>query len=826
MQGPMSASGLLLLLTMVGLVLAVERGFVYCPAHLCACESVDGALVINCRHLYLSSLPKFLSFDGRVVELSLRYNSIQHLPARGFQGLHVERLDLLDNAVSVVHQDAFAGLEHCLRSLSIQLYAVYGLPSRALSRLANLQTLIIVGCNQQQLLPGLFLNLTALKELHLTGCRTAYVQAGALTSLSHLQTLVLAQNALQSQHLAEISLLEDLLVLDLSSNNIRNLSRLLFPGFCKLRTLKAASNKLTYIAKETFANLDFSLEELDVRDNHIDERALGSLANLRLLVRLDVSDNNIHTLSRDYFAGLRYIQTLSLANNKVTTVGRHSFLGLGFSLQELNLRGNPLEFIEAGTFEEFRVLEKLNLSHTKLGQRLGQYTFHGLSLSLKYLDLSMSQLTSDDIQAIASLTNLVDLDVSCNHICSIDLNLLTTSSQLTRANFSYNNAFTFANLPASGSSLQTLDLSWNSIQTMQGCGLFVLRELRDVHLQGNPLACDCGLSWLYRWLQIQRASRHLAMYNWTCSSPASLRGSQFPDLQFADLKCPHSAHHGSLCPQLPVRPYTGEFSPVTRIIQLNSTPPCSPMCLNISRPDPSSVHVEWKVRNIKEKNVYNLSLHRHNGSVGVQAATLPASSENYTFVNVYSTVAMDVCIVALTRHLQPLVERCQLVPLYEDRALSGTDGLGSLIENSFLPLLFIYISGSLAVAFLVACVVVCIHRQRNRPRPVKPFYLTYPAWYDNRSSICSSSSVCDPHLMLSGNAHTRSTSLVDRLSFGCQDSEFSLPQGLPSRPSSRRESRLCPSNCRCSTVTSVFTHQGEGSVTGAAPVNTEFFFHF
>ena len=109
----------------------LERGFVYCPAYPCVCESDNGALVVNCQYLYLTQLPKFLAFDGRIRTLSLKQNSIRQLPARAFQGLHVESLDLTENVISHVHDQAFEGLEDSLEELRLQvcLFACVFLPS-------------------------------------------------------------------------------------------------------------------------------------------------------------------------------------------------------------------------------------------------------------------------------------------------------------------------------------------------------------------------------------------------------------------------------------------------------------------------------------------------------------------------------------------------------------------------------------------------------------------------------------------------------------------------------------------------------------------------
>jgi hypothetical protein len=122
-----------------------EKGFVYCPAYPCVCESEGegGGLAVNCQYLYLTQLPKFLAFDGRIRTLSLRQNSIRQLPARGFHGLRVQSLDLTENVISHVDDDAFEGLEDSLEELQLQVSSKHMVMPKKCINVTHVLTLCI-----------------------------------------------------------------------------------------------------------------------------------------------------------------------------------------------------------------------------------------------------------------------------------------------------------------------------------------------------------------------------------------------------------------------------------------------------------------------------------------------------------------------------------------------------------------------------------------------------------------------------------------------------------------------------------------------------------
>ncbi|XP_055878763.1 insulin-like growth factor-binding protein complex acid labile subunit [Biomphalaria glabrata] len=844
------AYSLIVLFAQLCLSKSVERGFVYCPAYPCSCESRDGALIINCMSLYLSALPKFLSFDGRIKELSLRFNNIRTIPPNGFQGLHIERLDLLDNAVTTINDDAFMGLENSLKALSLQLYAYDGLPTKALSKLTHLKSLQVIGCKQLELDSALFKNLVNLETLHLIGCRTTAIKSGAFTSLPKLKSLVLSSNALRFEDLQELNVLHHLTELDLSNNNIQMLDNQAFSKLSKLRYLNLANNKMTQAAGGAFYNLDFTLEELNLQDNFLKEDALKSLRYMKSIRVLDLSSNNISRIQEEDFMALRYLTSLNLADNDIKFLEKRSLIGVASSLVSLDLSGNPLETIEGGVFAEFSRLESLNFNKTLVGSALRHDTFNGAKKTLKHLHASYSGVTSTQVASLSTLHHLTELDLSLNKIGRVDFQVISAWRHLKFANFSHNNISEFLTGPLSNvnSSLKALDISNNHIEVIPDCVFFLLKELTDVKLDNNPLACNCSSSWLFRWRQITQSSSRAWSSNWQCSPINSLPRRMFSDLEFSDLNCLNSSSEEARC-LLEYLPWAMENATTKPIAHVSITPPYSTdkiMYFNITQPNPSSLHVKWATRVNGLIGGFKVMLTRCNDSSVVEAVTVSPDTTHYTFYPFDRNVQQELCVVLLAEDLSHLETKCEGVssPVINIRdGKSKEQHMYTVVHNSFVPLLLIYISGSLALAFIIACLVLCVRKNLSKPEPTKdPFFSGYPAWVDQRSSTSSLPISHDPHLFLfeelgspeHRDFHTHSTLISSRGTASGRRLPPSSMRDYSNNQLSRRNSRslsvpsvlhLCP--YECTNLNSFVSKPSSNELlAGRAEINDEFYFHF
>ncbi|KAH9488012.1 hypothetical protein Btru_066815 [Bulinus truncatus] len=848
---------MIVLLSLTHQAVSVERGFVYCPAYPCSCESRDGALIVNCMSLYLTTLPKFLSFDGRIKELSLRMNSIRHLPAKGFRGLHIEKLDLLDNSITTVHDDAFVGLENSLKALSLQLYAFEGLPTSALSRLTRLRSLHIVGCKQQELHSEQFKNLESLESLQLIGCRISRLMPGVFGPLPKLRSLVLSGNGLRVEDVHEVNVLNHLTHLDLSSNDIRWLDNRIFARLSKLRSLNLANNEMSNIAAEAFSNLDFTLEELSLHSNQLNEEALKSLRYMKTMRTLDLHSNNISMLSEQDFSATRHLTSLNLAYNGIMSLERKSLLGLGASLVNLDLQGNPLETIEAGAFLDFQKLESLNVSRTMIGGSLRGDTFQGIEKTLRRLQASHCSIESPDMASLSAFSHMTQVDLSFNNVDRVDFETISGWRHVVFANFSHNNISEFLAGPLTSvnSTVKAFDISWNRIQVIPECVFFLLTELTDVKLDGNPLACNCTSSWLFRWRQLTHSNIREWSNGWQCAPSTSAARKMFSDLEFSDLKCGSSPSEEMRCltqylPWATVNPSPRSSEHVAA--STPSSPPTSDRIarFNITHPNPVSLHVRWGARVGGLIGGYKVMLTRCNDSFVVESVTVSPDTTHYTFYPFDRNVPQEVCVVMLAEDLAHLETRCEGVstsssspPVISIRDPKSKDQhLYTVVHNSFVPLLLIYISGSLALAFIIACLVLCVRKNRSKPVRVDPFNPGYPAWMDQRSSVTNLSVGPDHHMFLFEDLgaqehrdyHTHSTLISGRSSASGRRLYQQSARDLPNVQLNRRNSRtpsvpsivhLCPYECASLTSTLPKPLASE-ILAGRAEISDEFYFHF
>lgn len=111
----------------------------------------------------------------------------------------------------------------------------------------------------------------------------------------------------------------------------------------------------------------YQLIELDLSDNLIELRddLFSSLGKHLEILKLD--KNNIGSLPRFAFSGLEKLDSLSLRENKISCISNDTFASkeLG-NLKKLDIYGNELSEIGAGTLELFPKLEFLNIMDNRI----------------------------------------------------------------------------------------------------------------------------------------------------------------------------------------------------------------------------------------------------------------------------------------------------------------------------------------------------------------------------------------------------------------------------------------------------------------------------
>lgn len=210
----------------------------------------------------------------------------------------------------------------------------------------------------------------------------------------------------------------------------------------------------------------------------------NEILRLPYLVHLDISNIAIHQLRDFTFVNMPNLQMLKLMSDDITALEPYTFAGLS-NLRKLSLRNNSLSSLPYGVFDDL--------------------------VQLTRLDLSENYLSAIDMNMFDKLSNL--------QILNLNRNALSHVGQFTN------------NL----TSLQNLDLSYNSITYIQDETLNSLLSIETVTLIGNKFECSCVIHKL-----IYSAQQNQSIQNpdeIVCSGPSAMIGQSFKDVILEDLPC-------------------------------------------------------------------------------------------------------------------------------------------------------------------------------------------------------------------------------------------------------------------------------------------------
>ena len=320
--------------------------------------------------------------------------------------------------------------------------------------------------------------------------------------VNSLQTLDFANSSLSTFPLA-VSVASDLMILDLSSNNIQHIPE------CKLTHLKRLyldGNPIRDIESSTFADMRH------LRDLSITIKQLSAGESLRMFIPCD---------------SLSSLTSLAIVNTDVGAhlkdVVSHNCLSRLHTLEcdTCQLTDDSLGIITSQTAHNF---VSIALPHNYLGNNAiknlvrSEESISALP-SLRHLDLSNNAISSVTLpDSDRFFPPLVSLDLSHNRITKVDSSIYS--------------------LP----SLSNLDLSHNSLTMVDLGSVDWDSNYLKVLLEGNPLVCDCEAEWMINTAndQLQGAPGPLhthEIHTLTCHNPTSLRGVSLYNIRLNGLCC-------------------------------------------------------------------------------------------------------------------------------------------------------------------------------------------------------------------------------------------------------------------------------------------------
>ncbi|XP_071444746.1 chaoptin isoform X2 [Hetaerina americana] len=442
------------------------------------------------RALSLSRLPGgktrlepelFQSYGPDVEELRMVGAKLAAIPNHAFRHLRgLRRLDLSENSISTIENEAFDDIGHSLRALRLsRALSLSSLPSEAFRPLTDLQMLDLGGNRLRSFPEATFHFMRSLRILALQDNEIEDLPKGTFQPELHnsLRELRLSFNALGVVRTGTFADLASLELIYMDDNRIARIEESAFANLPKLRYIDLRGNKIETMADESFQNLP-ELEVLDMAYNSLTRLDLlafdqvGTLSSFHLnashnlinelsvntsvVVRtggfihanvrvLDVSHNNISHVERGYMSSLAMSLThLHMSFNKISNATREAFGSLPH-LQWLDLGYNDMRQLEYDAFRGTRHLQVLHADHNDLTD-LPSEVFRTLS-SLRVVDLSHNRLRSlpDGLFQDAALERL---DLSHNMLVRAPSSALGSGQ--------------------SARTMRELDISWNGISSLHG----------------------------------------------------------------------------------------------------------------------------------------------------------------------------------------------------------------------------------------------------------------------------------------------------------------------------------------------------------------------
>lgn len=441
----------------------------------------------------LTTIPRAIR---AIKELSLLYLASNRIRVVGGELAHLSsslrRVLFSRNQIVTLHRDAFRNFTR-LQRVGLANNAIEKMPTTLFSAAPALE-LIDLRWNLIEDVGDVFQRAHSLQALYLTDNRIRNIRQLAAARLRSLKELSLDNNPIDAASLFgpyEVAIES----LSLRNCNVSNVDAIALGCLPRLRYVNLAKNAISYIDSGTFprsADISsfrkFIFKELEIYRNC---SATGAEERTAVLQIIDLSSNRIRDIN-NAFVGLKLLETLRLRENEIEYVPDDAF-STNENLKELYLNDNKISWLGNNCFRGLTSLKTLHLSGNRLASFNGSLSY---ASALQHLSVQQNRLRRFQNTDFVGNPGLKFVYAYENRISDV------------------RGAFRDIH------DLTVLRLQNNRLKSIHRASFYVpTLKLKKLLIEGNPIRCDCQLSWLHE-ADIQITENGNAI----CQSPRWMKG--------------------------------------------------------------------------------------------------------------------------------------------------------------------------------------------------------------------------------------------------------------------------------------------------------------
>lgn len=494
---------------------------------------------INASHNEFTQIPaNFLLRAPTVIELDFSYNLLERIESTAFiGGSNLQRIHLSYNQIAIIADDAFTNLtqlqyvnlngNQChwidmfrnnkqMRSLHIAENPIYNFDCNHFLKMSSITVMISwkdvryfhTNCQGNHF--NVFLNNTNRSESILPAQREVYCTEQSFKSIqqfsagrSKFENIGKMLQCFAGPTLKEI---------DLSGNFVGAINRTVFARFTNLEWISLSDTILLDFNFDMLIAQTKKLERLDISFNNLLnlrrpelirnfiqlkqfiaaecqlQNALEIISNLPSTIQyLDLSGNCVGHISAGTFQRLQHLHTLKLNSTQLSWAEKTNPFEYCENLRILDISQNPLNDVNfvwlSATLQN---LTDFNAANCQLQNAVRIIEYFGSELL--QLDLSGNQLGQFDSGTFESLINLKTLSLSNVGLTSFDPEMLRAQQHLRFLNISHNQLTQMA-FHVMPETLVKLDIEWNDLMVIWNFDRTHLPALESVSISKNRLQC-------------------------------------------------------------------------------------------------------------------------------------------------------------------------------------------------------------------------------------------------------------------------------------------------------------------------------------------------